>query len=919
MRFQQVLTILEADDLEKFTGMEAEFSGLWGKILTRSTGRILDHVIESQRFNYGDVSRFLTKFNQLELQRADHVRHSLALLFHNTFTAKEYSKLLARSLKFGVWEIFDYVHGLGYRSDDLQTLIRYYPATRFRDLASYGYDLTEAQVEYDIKANRPVRLETLTSEIVARLRDKIIRHLNYDQLKFLRDAGMLTLGREDLVLMCGGPRTQTTNAPRTPQNTSGIILMLEEGFRLSAKGVNLLLGLNQPKRRRFRRRRRGRRGIGSVGSITTIGPVAGAGKTPSTYETDMIKILSKVTVPKIRVGVWEFLFGNRFLTLIRRLQELGHRPVLNRIQLIEVVGRAVRDDDLELIKGCIDLGVLKPETLCAESAWLDVAILRRRHKVRDYFINDLKMKCSKGILLDYVAPRGWMGFNRREAEPELISFPELVQILDTMNFPISDTVITEACLEGKVDVVRTLLERREGLLLTPRQLEHLLVRREYGFVSEMIERGAKLHKTNLIDRLLEGSMERYRRPCYNLVKYVRRKYKATASTKSVALALDLKSSQIIDLLVTEFGLTCETIPSQDLWTSITEGSHYWRETKKGECLKFYRYLVDNSVRLKIDLTEPNVASLISRVIENFSYGLVGDGVLEYLVEKFQYRLGVHDADLILEYGNLAGFRLLLKQGTVVTEELVDKVLTTSNHEMFKLMYQESPEPVRQCVTLAKFHGLCCRGYSSGSFLEYMDRELGLQISPYTVELYVKRLDYVFERSVLEYLIKRVDRKITQVTLDKLKLLLREASERWGRRRGFRGLTSLVDQCVVTEYQVRPEEMITEEEQMYLDNAFVSDSESEPEERDEVEELLAGEGPAIVVAGDGLGDPVAGPVAGPVADPAPGPAPGPALAPLMAQEIRLPRRRSNARRVRPRARRVARRRGRMMMGHIRALA
>src|SRR5206468_1401556 len=112
----------------------------------------------------------------------------------------------------------------------------------------------------------------------------------------------------------------------------------------------------------------------------------------------------------------------------------------------------------------------KATDLCQESRLLDLAVLYKKTRVADFFLKDLKMKCSRTLLLRYV---------RSDHRWCTVSFADLMGVLDGLNYPINQSVLLYACRAGLEEAVRYLVDKR-SMVLKSQHLEFLLLRGRYG-------------------------------------------------------------------------------------------------------------------------------------------------------------------------------------------------------------------------------------------------------------------------------------------------------------------------------------------------------------------------------------------------------------------------------------------------------
>src|SRR5207249_1910018 len=110
---------------------------------------------------------------------------------------------------------------------------------------------------------------------------------------------------------------------------------------------------------------------------------------------------------KIQLNNWMFLFNNNLMVLVKKLVDIGHKPVVYRHMVHGLIYEAIDKDYPEWIKKYLEVGIIKADKLSKDSELLDCAILAGSKKMTKYFTDELKMKCSKTIIKNFVRKQWW--------------------------------------------------------------------------------------------------------------------------------------------------------------------------------------------------------------------------------------------------------------------------------------------------------------------------------------------------------------------------------------------------------------------------------------------------------------------------------------------------------------------------------
>lgn len=798
--------IIIDDDLNVLkAGTNDEIKNNIGFIVNHNTRGIFQYVVQNFPIPCSHLLQLINKINNKN--SSIYIKLVFDILFYNNFTDEQYGKIISKAVSKNIWDVADYLHMLGYKTNDLQLLLREYPDDRFRDLQYYGYDLTEQILIYKIKGCKNINIDDLTAPIIKKVRLHIINNFKYDQLKRLHEKKLIELNEIDMITACEN------------LNISGLLYFIENDFKINNRMIDVLFCIKGTVSRV-----KGKR-VPYRGRYFRI-KIFNTNKISDDYEDNMVKLLDRLyennqKIP-IKNIVWRFLFSHRYIRLIDKLCVLGFKPIINLYAISSDLRGAILEDNLTIIKKYIELNLVRPDRLSKNSKLFDIAILNKSEKVSDFLMNDLKMKCSKSILSDYTNKLTC----RRYIKIELI---DLVRLLESIDFPIKDSVLTYACQLGNKQVIEYMIENKKRKP-TSKQLEYLLLQRKYKLVPYMLERGAKINKNNLIDRLLNHSIDNFQLPSsYNLIKYVHKKYNATASKRSVDYCFKLRSYKILDYLVNEFNLTCEHI--SDAYDRLFHRRRRrWdlHEIKRGDDIKFIKYIIDNSEKLKITLTNE-----VKSIIVYNAIGSCKEGILEYLVNKFDYKLKIQDVHDILEHCNIDGLRIIMKQGIEITEELINELISYSNLPFIRTLHREYKIDIKKFVNLKQLHMHIVSFHLYGDILHFLIDEIGIGVTPYTLELYSNVQTSLFRSGIIIFLINKLNKRITQESKDRL-LALAQGTSRYSK-----DLTNIIKQCEIIKYEPNPNEVVEVRNILHDDigGEMIDDFELDPIDNDDIIDIF----------------------------------------------------------------------------------
>ena len=728
-------------------------------ILSHNTGKISQHVIQNIDIPITSLLQYVNKISTKSKNREIRIGLVFKIFLYNTYKTDDYGKIINKATRNSNWEIVDYLHILGYKAYDQQKLFDDFPDNRFRSLEHYGYDLTEHRIICRIREHKDVDISKLNTDMITKLRPHILSCFKYDALKKLHENKLIEFYTDDIDIICSN------------LNVSGLMYLFDCDYKITDKMINLLFGNKQ---------------------------------LPDNYENDMMKLIDMLTsiscVFRIKRQAWISLLKNKCFNLVNKLFELGFRPKIDSYDTNKLLYNAINEDDVVSLKKYLEFGLFKADKLSNKSDILDTAIFSNSDKISKFFINELKMKCSKSILTNYI---------RRHRRNFKIKFIDLIKVLESLEFPIKRNVLTFASRKADKQVIEYLIEKK-GLKPNSQDIESLLFNRNYELTSYLIEKGAKINRINLIDRLIAYNINKSRRHTnlnmYNMIKYVHKNYNATASQKAINCCFIIKSLNVFRFLVDELKLTCEHI------VNINDNLFNRYCTRRtNDNVTFTKYVLDNADKLKITLDD----NIKSAIIYNAISYRNSDGLLDYLVSKFNYKLNVHDMHAILENFNTKGLEIMMKQGIEITSELVDELIVCSNKIFMQILHKEYNIDVMKFITLKQIHNHISLYHLYGQMIEYLC-DCGLKITPYTLELFVKTQPNLLRANTIIFMINKLDNKITQKSKDNIMQLYNAWANRHWHHRRYRAkrnndyhkeLINVTKECKIIEYKPDPNEVV----------------------------------------------------------------------------------------------------------------
>lgn len=777
-------TIIINDNIDEFKTIKSdETSKSISFVMQHNTGNIFQYVIKNFSISCYNLFQLI---NRIDRENENiYIKLIFDILFYNYFTDEEYGEIINKTVSKKIWNIVDYLHILGHKTNDLQLLLDKYPKDRFRDLQFYGYDLREPMLIYNIKKCKNININELSIEFIQKYKVDILKNLKYNYLKELHQNKLIELNKNDMIIACEN------------LNVSALLYYIENNYSINNAMIDVLFCvkknvLTKRNKNKFRNRR------------YIISKIYNK-KIPYDYENNMVKLLDKLHNNNQKILIknitWRFLFSHNFLQIIDKLYLLGFKPNINSFFVYRNIRTAIFEDNLSTIKKYIELNMIKPNKISTNSKLLDIAILNKSEKVSNFFINNLRMKCSKSILIDFIN-------SCKNTKRNKIKFIDLVMLLESNDYPINDSVLTHACKIGNKQVIEYMIENKK-IKPTTKQLEYLLLRRKYNLISYMLSKGVKIHKKNMIDRLLNYIVKNFisYKACFTLIKYVHKKYGATASKKSINLCFKLKSYKILDYISNEFNLTCEHIPNTNICKKLFSSRRLYTKYKTTNIngTNFIKYVVDNYQKLKINLTNELKSMMIYHAIQHSGK----KDILEYLVDKFDYKLKIQDIHDILEFHNLDGLKVMMKQGIEITEELINEIISCSALKFIQVLHEEYKIDIKKFISLKQLHLYIVSYYLYNIMLQYLIDNIGIEITPYTLELYCTVQNNLFRNEIIIFLINRLNKKITPECKNILLRLIEKEKQypnRFTRKRN-KQLLNIINQCKIIQYQPSIDEIV----------------------------------------------------------------------------------------------------------------
>ena len=720
------------------------------------------------------------------------------ILFYNNYNDGDYGKIIDILVRKNVWEIVDYIHISGHKTSNIRNLLKYYPENKFTDLEYYGYDLSKELIIYKLNHHKNFDNEKLTEEIVKGMRSDLLIHSTFDQLKYLHEKKLIQFTDDDIPFMC------------KHLNVSGVLYTLDIGYKINKKMLNALFCIKllpRTKRQRKIIRYRAFRRIHYRGTI-----ISKTKYIQNDYEKNMILILNKLNanekILKINPLVWKFLFMHNYFNLSKKLSELGLKPSVNRYAILGLINEAIYKDDPSIIKQYLEFNLIKPDTLNKKSKLLDNAILNKSDKITKFLIEELKMKCSKSILIRYL----------RQRSKAKIELKDLVKLLDSLNFPIKDNVLICACQYGNTKMIDYLIETKK-MKVNSKHLEYILLKKDYKLVSHLIDKGAKISNKKLIDRLLNHAIKSSSfipLVSLSLIKYVHKKYNATASNVSVNHCFRLKNWRILDFLHKEFNLTCDHVPITDIYGRRFRFFHYrYYRRNMNDDTKFILYIIDNNEKLKITITPATKVDIIRHIIAR---GRNND--LKSIVEKLNYKFSLEDVHTSIEHGNVLSLRIIIDQGFEITKDFILKIMNMSKTEMLKILRNDYHVDFKTFIDLKQLHIYLSSEFVRESVVKFLVDDIGIVPSPYTLECYVKGLRpgerfYRNNVDIIIYLVNKLNKKITEKFKNDITPTVKEIECTYSTK-VIKKIANLLQQCEIINYDPVPDEIVEFQQRQFRD-------------------------------------------------------------------------------------------------------
>lgn len=740
----EIKQIIKNDNLEKFKKIKKY------KInLVANSPKIYNYVIENASISTNDLIKLIgtNKNNKSNSDKINKTTNLIRiLLFYNTYNENDYSRIIAKCMKVNLWEIVDLLHDLGYRTKDNNALINY--NSKFRDLNEY-YDLPSISKIYNIKNNINIDVNDLTVDIVKEYRSNIISKYSYDVLKKIHQDNLIKFTTKDVITMCNS------------YNISGLKYLLEIGYRIQSKQFNDLITskfFHCKYRNRWRMRHKIRNFIKKKPQLIKT----------SMYESQLIDLFATIKNFKNKItmieSTWLFLFIKKYYKLIEILQQSNYKPKIYLYGLTCILKLIINNDDDDFLKKLLEYNVVKAVDLSTNNKLIDNAVIYKANKVVKFLMENLKMKISSKIFTKYIS-------KKRYDANKIVSFLDFVEFLDKNDFQIKIEELKLACKIGKnYEIIKYLIENKK-LKVTSSDLENSLLNYDYKSVNYMVTNGYKLNPKRLIDRLLNKSINRTRKYYYSnndnmfyLIKYIRNKYKATATNESIKYCIKLSLVKVFDYLVKEFNLSCENI-DQNL---LIIGDNYYIHNK----LTLIQYIIDNSEQLKLTISNNVVENWVQHIID--SYYNIDLSLLDRIINRYNYQLKMEDIFNLLRKGTKLAVKIIMEQNIQITEMIINGILNSKNVEFIQEFKKYNLDVIKS-ITINNLHNSICNYetidyFNSRNkmkiFTNYLLKNIEFEITPYTLELFLKYdyYNYLTTDNIL-ILLDKLNYQITRLSYD----------------------------------------------------------------------------------------------------------------------------------------------------------
>ena len=718
------------------------------------------------------LNPFFTKLN-VKTTQDKYIKLFFALILYRDFTSDEYSKMIDKFVKYQLYSLTDYIHILGYKTDNIKLLLNNYPENKYNDLIKFGYDIDEEIENKKIVDQQITTIEQLSkylqhSNSIKNLENNkisICTTFTGKMIEYLENNNIMKFNKSDLTCLCEN------------KNTSGILYILsKENVILTKNQQSALFGDICDKKNKKKRKI-----IAPWKKRSMIINNIYSSKYPINYDTEMPQIINNLVNKNVEIYIrktcWDKLLKNNCFNTIQKLTNLGKKPKMNKKLVMISVRSYVISNEPENIKKLIECKIVNPQKLIKESELVDIALIYNFNKSYNYLKNELNMKHSNKIISQYITNRRYSGINYKMSKYHMnnklntkISFEKLIEQLEKIDYQIKTSNLNEAVESNAINIIKYFLEIKK-FKPTRKLIENSILSNKIKTTELLTKHFGDINGKNMIDRILskmKRSHSRYRyryRSNYevnvNTMKYLIKTYNATASQKSMDIATTMMDHKIMNYLNKKFHLKCtETIMNNSINNFKNNMMCYRGYYRGGEkrVYNFYKNIEKNSEKLNVKITDEHTIHIIKSILNEYR---PDKNILKNLIEKINYKFTEEDLLLILQRRNFDSFTLYLNQINNITPEFVNTVINFGSTGLLQILIDNKQINLNDYITLKKLNEYI-RDDVGFNMIKYLLENTDVKITPHTLHVLIQQF-YKPTYIMLKLFLKKSEKKINNQT------------------------------------------------------------------------------------------------------------------------------------------------------------